>query len=77
MSDLFRPHTEYNSELLTNISTPDEFKEFMRRADAADTWDAMEPEEWESACEYVGLNYHDYDDPDTLLDDLTKKLEAM
>lgn len=68
---------EYNADLLTNISTPEEFKEFMKRADEAETWDAMEPEEWTSACEYVGLDYSDYDDPDRLWDDLTAKLEEM
>ncbi len=57
------------------METSDEFKKFMEKADAADSWDAMEPYEWEAACEYAGLNYHDYDDPDKLWEDLCEQLE--
>lgn len=56
----------------SNITTMEEFKSFLKDVDAADFWDAYETEEWESACEFAGLDYHDYDDPDTLFDDLQK-----
>lgn len=55
----------------------DEFKEFMERADAAENWSDIEPEEWEDACECAGIDYHDYDDPDKLWCDLTKFLEEV
>lgn len=49
-----------------------EFNEFMKRMDAADMWDAAEPEEWAKACEYAGINYKDYEDADMLWRDLCK-----
>ena len=58
-----------------NISTKEEFKAFMLDADAADMWDEMDPGEWKSACEYAGIDYNDYDDPDKLWLDLEKKLD--
>ena len=59
----------------SNISTMEEFKEFLKDVDAADYWNDFEPEEWKSACDFVGLNYHDYDDPDALFDGLKKFAE--
>jgi hypothetical protein len=59
----------------SNIITLEQFKEFMKDVDSADRWDDFETEEWESACEFAGLNYHDYDDPDLLFYDLQKVLE--
>lgn len=61
----------------SHIASDEEFKEFMEEADKADYWDAMEPEEWSSACEYVGLDYRAYDDPDALWRDLEAKLEQI
>ena len=54
----------------SNITTMEQFKNFLKDVDAAETWNIFEAEEWESACEFAGLNYHDYDDPDLLLADL-------
>ena len=48
----------------SNITTMEQFKNFLKDVDAADYWSDFELEEWESACEFAGLNYHDYDDPD-------------
>ena len=59
----------------SNITTMEQFKNFLKDVDAAETWDAFETEEWESACEFAGINYHDYDDPDFLFDDLQKFAE--
>lgn len=59
----------------SNITTMEQFKNFLKDVDAAETWDAFETEEWESACDFAGLNYHDYDDPDALFDDLRKFAE--
>lgn len=59
------------------ITTTKEFKEFMKRADEADYWNDIEVEEWEDACEYVGLNYHDYEFPEFLWADLEKKLNEI
>ena len=52
-----------------------ELKEFVKDVDSADYWSDFETEEWESACEFAGLNYHDYDDPDFLFTDLKKFAE--
>ena len=59
----------------SNITTMEQFKNFLKDVDVAGTWDAFEPEEWVSACEFAGLNYHDYDDPDVLFSDLQKFAE--
>lgn len=59
----------------SNITTMDELKEFVKDVDSADYWSDFETEEWESACEFAGLNYHDYDDPDFLFTDLKKFAE--
>ena len=57
-----------------SIVTKADFKEFMKRVDEASSWSDIEPEEYESACEYAGINYYDYSDPDALYDDLCKAL---
>ena len=59
----------------SNITTMEKFKEFLKDVDSADSWNDFETEEWESACDFAGLNYHDYDDPDSLFDDLEKFIE--
>lgn len=66
---------EYNKGRYYSITKSDEFKKFMEKADAADYWDAIEPYEWEAACEYAGLNLQDYDSPDALWEDLCEQLE--
>ena len=59
----------------SNITTMEQFKEFLKDVDAADNWNDFETEEWESACDFAGLNYHDYNDPDFLFADLQKFAE--
>ncbi len=58
--------------LYANISTRKEYKEFLKAVDAAETWNAFEPEEYRSACEFVGLDFDRYDDPNELYKDLVK-----
>ena len=58
--------------LYANITTRKEYKEFLKAVDAAETWDAFEPEEYRSACEFVGLDFDRYTDPDELFRDLKK-----
>lgn len=53
----------------------EEFIDFMKRVDEADTWDVAEPEEWEKACEYADTDYKNYDNPEAIWDDLTDYLE--
>lgn len=55
-----------------SITTMKEFKQFLKDVDSADYWSDFEPKEWESACDFAGLSYYDYDDPDCLFDDLQK-----
>lgn len=59
----------------SNITTMEQFKEFLKDVDSAGAWNGFETEEWESACDFAGLNYHDYDDPDVLFADLQKFAE--
>lgn len=59
----------------SNITTMEQFKNFLKDAEAAETWDAFESEEWGCACEFAGLNYHDYYDPDVLFAGLQKFAE--
>lgn len=60
----------------SNITTMEQFKEFLKDVDSADYWNDFEVEEWESACDFAGLKYHDYDDPDALFADLQKFQES-
>lgn len=48
--------------MFTNITTQDEFNEFMATATNQMYWNDMEPEEWEAACEFAGIDY--YGDPE-------------
>lgn len=61
--------------MFTNITTQDEFNEFMATATNQEYWDDMEPEEWEAACEFAGIDYHDYEDPDKMWWDLCRAWE--
>ena len=60
----------------SNITRMEEFKQFLKDVDSTDYWNDFEPEEWKSACDFAGLNYHNYDDPDFLFDDLQKFAES-
>ena len=44
--------------------------EIIEAIDNAVSWDAIDVEVYEYACEQLGLNYHDYDDPDRLFEDM-------
>lgn len=59
----------------SNITTMEQFKEFLKDVDSADAWNDFETEEWKSACDFAGLNYDDYDDPDFLFTDLQEFAE--
>lgn len=61
---------DYNKEKLYNISTEKEFREFMEKADEADTRDAIEPDDGKSACEYMGIKYSDNE-----FDEFIKRIE--
>lgn len=54
----------------SHIVTIEQFKAFLKDVESADYWNDFETEEWESACEFAGLHYNTYEDPDTLFDDL-------
>lgn len=56
----------------SNITTIEKFNEFLKDVESAETWDAFESEEYESACEFAGLHYNTYDDPNFLFADLQK-----
>ena len=52
-----------------------EIKELIGRIEAASNWDDIETAEYERLCESLGLNYHDYDDPDRLFNDIKAEAE--
>ena len=47
-----------------------EIKELIGRIEKVDNWSDIETAEYERLCESLGLNYHDYDDPDRLFNDI-------
>lgn len=53
------------------ITTRKEFLDFLDRADKAVLWCDIEAEDWEDACQFAGLCYEDFDDPDWLFEALT------
>ena len=40
--------------------------DLIKKIDESVSWSDVELEEYEKLCESLGLNYHDYDDPDML-----------
>lgn len=54
-----------------------EIKELIGRIEAASNWDDIETAEYERLCESLGLNYHDYDDPDRLFNDIKAEAEKL
>lgn len=54
------------------ITMQEEFNEFMEKAEQQEFWNDTEVEDWKAACEFAGINYYDYDDPDTMWNDLCK-----
>ena len=59
----------------SNITTMEQFKEFLKDFDSADSWNDFDYEEYKSACDFAGLDYHDYDNLDFLINDLQKFAE--
>ena len=43
-----------------------EIEEVLAAIDAADTWDAFDPEFYRAICEELGVDYDAYEDPDEL-----------
>jgi len=54
-----------------------EIKELIGRIEKANNWDDIETAEYERLCESLGLNYHDYDDPDRLFNDIKAEAEKL
>ncbi len=54
-----------------------EVMELIARIEAADNWSDIEVEEYERLCETLGLEYHDYDDPDRLFEDIKEAAEKL
>lgn len=54
-----------------------EVMELIARIEAADNWSDIEVEEYEKLCETLGLEYHDYDDPDRLFEDIKEAAEKL
>lgn len=47
-----------------------EFKEAMKAIEKAECWNDFDTEVYEGLCEFAGLDYHKYDDPEKMWDDL-------
>lgn len=54
-----------------------EVMELIGRIEEASNWDDIEVCEYEELCESLGLNYHNYDDPDRLFDDIKAEAEKL
>ena len=54
----------------SNISTLAELKAFLKDVDAVQYWNDFEPEEWESACNFAGIDMTRYEDPEDIFNDL-------
>ena len=54
-----------------------EVMELIARIEKADNCSDIEVEEYEKLCETLGLEYHDYDDPDRLFDDIKVEAEKL
>ena len=54
-----------------------EVMELIARIEKADNWNDIEVEEYEELCESLGLNYHNYDDPDKMFDDIKAEAEKL
>ncbi len=47
-----------------------EFKEIMEKVNQAECWNDFDTEVYERLCNFAGLDYHKYDDPDAMWNDL-------
>lgn len=52
------------------MTTWKEFKEVMKEVEKAECWNDFDAEVYEGLCKFAGLDYHKYDDPDRMWDDL-------
>ena len=50
---------------------------FIYDVESCETWDDIEPEEYASHLEDVGLDYYKYDDPDIMFSDYKKAVEGL
>lgn len=51
--------------------------EFISFVESCESWADIEPEEYASHLEDVGLNYYSYDDPDMMFQDYKKAVEGL
>lgn len=52
-------------------------QEFISYVESCESWSDMEPEEYASHLEDVGLNYYSYDDPDIMFEDYKRAVEGL
>lgn len=71
----FYPHTEYVKKNI--VMCLFDLENFLEKAQMSPSWDCFDEEEWRSACDYCGLDYDSYEDPDRLFDDLVAKCEEF
>lgn len=50
----------------------EEYKETMQKIKKSECWNDFDPEAYEGLCEFAGLDYHSYDDPDKMWNDLVE-----
>lgn len=50
----------------------EEYKETMQKIEKSEYWNDFDPEVYEGLCEFAGLDYHKYDDPDKMWNDLVE-----
>lgn len=60
---------------MTELITVSEFRaltieEMISYIDSLDSWSDLDAEGYEYLCDELGLDYHKYDDPDKLFDDI-------
>lgn len=53
-----------------DITTLEEFNVIMDEVEMSEYWNDFESDVYEGLCEFAGLDYHKYDDPDKMWDDL-------
>ncbi len=51
-------------------------EEIIKIIDEANTWDAIEPEVYDTFCNELGLDYHSFEDPDELFSAMQKVVES-
>ena len=52
-------------------------EKFIDYVESCESWNDIEPEEYASHLEDVGLNYYSYDDPDIMFQDYKKAVEGL